>query len=103
GGWGGGGWAGSGGGWGGAGRLEPIEAVVEVGSPPTAGWVAAFVLGSRHLDDSNDGCPDDVAWADLPASGLALAVGRKGRPFRWRERRPLASLAPLAAPRLLPY
>ncbi|HKA03450.1 MAG TPA: hypothetical protein VKD67_03945 [Acidimicrobiales bacterium] len=83
-------------------RLEPVEAVVEVGSTPTAGWVAAFVLGSRHLDDSNDGCPDDVAWADLPASGLALAVGRKGRPFRWRERRQLASLARIADRRLIP-
>ncbi len=82
-------------------RLEPVEAVVEVGSAPTAGWVAAFVHGSRHLDaDKTDGCPEDVAWADLPAGGLALAVGRKGRPFRWRERRQLASLARIADRRL---
>jgi hypothetical protein len=82
-------------------RLEPVEAVVEVGSTPTAGWVAAFVLGSRHLDaDKTEGCPDDVAWADLPTGGLALAVGRKGRPFRWRERRQLASLARIADRRL---
>jgi hypothetical protein len=84
-------------------RLEPVEAVVEVGSTPTAGWVAAFVHGSRHLDaDNHDGCPDDVAWADLRAGGLALAVGRKGRPFRWRERRQLASLARIADRRLTP-
>jgi hypothetical protein len=82
-------------------RLEPVEAVVEVGSTPTAGWVAAFVHGSRHLDaDRSGGCPEDVAWADLPSGGLALAVARKGRPFRWRERRQLASLARIADRRL---
>jgi hypothetical protein len=84
-------------------RLEPVEAVIEVGSTPMAGWVAAFVLGSRHLDaDQTEGCPEDVAWADLPTGGLALAVGRKGRPFRWRERRQLASLARIADRRLTP-
>jgi hypothetical protein len=82
-------------------RLEPVAAVVEVGATPTAGWVAAFVHGSRHLDaDRTDACPEDVAWADLPAGGLALALGRKGRPFRWRERRQLASLARIADRRL---
>ncbi|HEY1278331.1 MAG TPA: hypothetical protein VGF22_01570, partial [Acidimicrobiales bacterium] len=82
-------------------RLEPVQAVVEVGATPTAAWVAAFVLGSRHLDNGGtDGCPDDVAWADLAAAGLAVAVGRKGRPFRWRERRQLASLARIADRRL---
>jgi hypothetical protein len=84
-------------------RLDPVGAVVEVGAAPTAGWVAAFVHGSRHLDaDRTDGCPEDVAWADLPAGGLALALalGRKGRPFRWRERRQLAALARIADRRL---
>jgi hypothetical protein len=81
-------------------RLEPVEAVVEVGATPPAAWVAAFVLGSRHLDNGTEGCPDDVAWADLPAGGVALALGRKGRPFRWRERRQLASLARIADRRL---
>jgi hypothetical protein len=81
-------------------RPESAEPVVEVGATPTAAWVAAFVLGSRHLDNGADGCPDDVAWADLPAGGLALALGRKGRPFRWRERRQLASLARIADRRL---
>ena len=68
------------------------------GDAPSAAWVAAFVHGSRHLDANVDGDagPDDVAWADLPTAGLALAVGRKGRPFRWRERRQLATLARIA-------
>jgi hypothetical protein len=79
-------------------RIEPAELLAEVGDAPTAAWVAAFVHGSRYLDPDGDGDagPDDVAWAELPRSGLALAVGRKGRPFRWRERRELAMLAAMA-------
>jgi hypothetical protein len=79
-------------------RLDPAGALIAVGDAPSAAWVAAFVHGSRHLDANIDGDagPDDVAWADLPTAGLALAVGRKGRPFRWRERRQLATLARIA-------
>jgi hypothetical protein len=63
--------------------------------------VGAFVLGSRHLDaGADDSGPDDVAWADLGRAGIVLAVGRKGRPFRWRERRQLAALAGIADLRL---
>jgi hypothetical protein len=78
-------------------RLTPAETLVEVGDAPSAAWVAAFVVGSRHLDGGDgDTGPDDVAWADLERAGIALAVGRKGRPFRWRERRQLAALARIA-------
>jgi hypothetical protein len=79
-------------------RTESKELLEEVGEAPSAGWVAAFVAGSRHLDPNGDGeaGPDDVAWAELPKSGLGLAIGRKGRPFRWRERRELALLAAIA-------
>jgi hypothetical protein len=78
-------------------RLEPVEAIAEVGDTPSTAWAAAFVMGSRHLEaDGADTCPEDVAWADLPVAGLALVVGRKGRPFRWRERRQLAMLARIA-------
>ena len=58
--------------------------------------------GSRHLDINADGDigPDYVAWADLRAADLVLAVGRRGRPFRWRERRQLAALARIADLRL---
>jgi hypothetical protein len=84
-------------------RLEPVEALVEVGQTPSTGWAAAFVMGSRHLDaDGADTCPEDVAWADLTQTGLALVVGRKGRPFRWRERRQLAMLARIADRRATP-
>jgi len=84
-------------------RLAPAETLVQVGEAPSAAWVAAFVHGSRHLDGQSDGDagPDDVAWADLGRAGIALAVGRKGRPFRWRERRQLAALARIAELRLL--
>jgi hypothetical protein len=37
--------------------------------------------------------PDDVAWAPLPAAGLALVAGRIGTPFRARERRQVCALA----------
>jgi hypothetical protein len=79
-------------------RPESTELLAEVGDAPSTAWVAAFVHGSRHLDPDGDGDagPDDVAWAELPKSGLGLAVGRKGRPFRWRERRELATLAAIA-------
>jgi hypothetical protein len=86
-------------------KLSPVEAVVEVGTAPTPAWAAAFVHGSRHLDtngEGDNGCPEDVAWADLAGAGLALVVGRKGRPFRWRERRQLAMLARIANARLTP-
>ena len=82
-------------------RLTPAETLVEVGEAPSAAWVGAFVLGSRHLDKgADDAGPEDVAWADLGRAGIALAVGRKGRPFRWRERRQLAALARIAELRL---
>src|SRR5437763_179071 len=38
----------------------------------------------------------DVAWAALATSELALILGRKGRPFRARERRQLGALARIA-------
>jgi hypothetical protein len=79
-------------------RIEGTELLVAVGDAPSAPWVAAFVNGSRHLDPDGDGeaAPEDVAWAELPKSGLGLAIGRKGRPFRWRERRELVTLAAIA-------
>ena len=84
-------------------RLTPAETLIQVGDAPSAAWVAAFVLGSRHLDGgAEEAGPDDVAWADLERAGMALAVGRRGRPFRWRERRQLAALARIADLRLEP-
>jgi hypothetical protein len=72
--------------------------LASAGAPPDGPWLAAFVEGSRSSDvlAAGEGGPDDVAWASLPTSGLALVLGRHGRPFRARERRQLAALARIA-------
>lgn len=71
------------------------------GSAPTGAWLAAFVEGSQAAAGADGvsgaggitAVPDDVAWAPLPAAGLALVVGRSGTPFRARERRQVCALA----------
>ncbi len=72
-----------------------------VGSPPPTAWLAAFVSGSKSSVRVAAGeCgPDDVAWASVDNADLALVVGRRGRPFRARERRQLAALARVASSR----
>jgi hypothetical protein len=79
-------------------RMQPAEAVVTWGDTPGVAWVSAFILGSSHLAESGTGHPGphDMAWARLTISDLGLAVGRSGRPFRWRERRQLGALARIA-------
>ena len=68
------------------------------GAPPPPPWLIAFVSGSRSSAAVASGeCgPDDVAWAGLAAGRVALVLGRRGRPFRARERRQLAALARIA-------
>jgi hypothetical protein len=74
--------------------LDSSNPVVTVGPAPPAAWLAAFVTGSRASGDPGaDGAPDDVAWTDVDAAGLVVVLGRKGRPFRSRERRQLTALA----------
>jgi hypothetical protein len=66
---------------------------------PGAPWLEAFVTGTRSANreaPGRAGAANDVAWAGLEVSGLALLVGRAGRPFRSRERRQLATLARIA-------
>jgi hypothetical protein len=65
------------------------------GNAPHAEWLAAFIDGSRASARlGGDGAaPDDVVWAALANAGLALVLGRDGRPFRARERREVAALA----------
>jgi hypothetical protein len=76
---------------------QPSTVLASTGDAPSAGWLAAFVEGARHLPDpEHDSGPDDVAWASLGRAGAALAAGRRGRPFRWRERRQLTLLARVA-------
>jgi hypothetical protein len=71
----------------------------EVGRPPEAAWLAAFLAGVRHMPESVAG-PHDVAWAALGGSGMDIVLGRSGRPLRDRERRQLAVLARITAVRL---
>lgn len=61
-----------------------------------AGWIAAFVAGSDHLDGRNVDGPSDLVWSRLPSHGLTLLAGRTGRPIHARERERLDLLARLA-------
>jgi hypothetical protein len=69
-----------------------------VGNPPPVAWLGAFVAGSRAAlrVAAGDCGPDDVAWATLSVADVALLLGRRGRPFRTRERRQLTALARIA-------
>jgi hypothetical protein len=75
--------------------LDDASTKIEVGSPPPAVWLAAFVEGSRSSARvaAMETGPDDVLWAPLPAANLALVMGRDGHAFRARERRSAAALA----------
>ena len=68
------------------------DVLAAVGSVPAAAWLAAFVEGSRSTGPTTCAA-DDVVWAPLPASGLALVCGRDGTTFRARERRQAMALA----------
>jgi hypothetical protein len=71
------------------------EVLASHGDVPGAAWLTAFVAGSTSSAAvaGPDSGPDDVAWAPLPASGLAFVLGRSTTPFRARERRQAAALA----------
>ncbi|MGI9120939.1 MAG: hypothetical protein ACR2G7_12610 [Acidimicrobiales bacterium] len=65
---------------------------------PEVGWLCAFIEGSRSSARvaSGESGPDDVALAPMVSAGLDLVLGRRGRPFRTRERHQLGALARLA-------
>lgn len=74
------------------------EPLAIVGRAPAQPWIAAFLHGSRasvRVAAGETG-PDDVAWASLSAAELTLVLGRRGRPFRARERRQATALARIA-------
>ena len=76
-------------------ELESTIVIAHQGDAPAVPWLVAYVHGSQSsakVADGNGG-PADVIWAPLPASGLALVLGRDGTPFRARERRQAAALA----------
>jgi hypothetical protein len=83
--------------------LDSSVPVTTVGSAPPGPWLGAFVAGSRaSVRPVAAECgPDDVAWAELEAADLVLVLGRRGRPFRARERRQLTALARIASHRWL--
>lgn len=72
--------------------------LASVGSPPPAAWLGAFAAGCLSSVEvaAGDSGPDDIACAPLADAGLAIVLGRRGRPFRVRERRQLAALARIA-------
>jgi hypothetical protein len=72
-----------------------------IGTPPPTPWLAAFVNGSKSSVRvaAGDSGPDDTAWAPVETAELSVVVGRRGRPFRARERRQLAALARVASSR----
>lgn len=75
---------------------EPPTVLSVRGNAPALPWIQAFTDGSRHLADDVDAGPQDLAWAEMPATGRLAVVGRKARPIRWRERSTLALVARVA-------
>ena len=80
--------------------LEAPAAPAAVGDVPPAEWLSAFLAGSRTSDRvaAGEAGPDDVAWAPLSAD-MFLVLGRRGRPFRARERHQLSALTRIAGSR----
>jgi hypothetical protein len=72
--------------------------IAEVGTPPQLSWLIAFVAGTQASERVAAGeCgPDDVACTLLGGAEVGLVLGRRGRPFRSRERRQLAALGRIA-------
>jgi hypothetical protein len=77
-------------------RHEPPTVLAVRGTAPPLPWLLAFTEGSRHLADDVDAGPKDVAWAELPATGRIVAIGRDALHLRWRERTTLTLMARLA-------
>jgi len=84
--------------WAGVVDPETGEVARSEGPVPPGVWLRAFLAGSRASSVPGDAPagPEDVAWADLDAAGLVAVLGRRGRPFRAKERRQLTALARIA-------
>jgi hypothetical protein len=71
---------------------------------PNRAWLEAFLAGSRAAEGArargSTAGPDDVVWAPLPSSGLALVLGRQHMAYRARERHQVAALARVVDTRL---
>ena len=84
-----------GGAWSAVVSLEDGDVLAGHGDVPEPAWLVAFVAGSQTSARvvAGEAGPDDVVWAPLPSSGLALVVGRDGTAYRARERRQIAAFA----------
>lgn len=96
--------------------LEPADGRIcaRTGDHPAPAWLTAFVAGSQTtaagtgmvrrdvatVPGDGTSVALDVAWAPLPAAGLAVVFGRRGTVIRARERRQLAALARIVDTRL---
>jgi hypothetical protein len=82
--------------------LDDGEVMAEEGPLPPTPWLLAFVAGSQESARvaAGEAGADDVVWAPLPSTGLALVLGRTGTAYRARERRQAAALARIADTRL---
>lgn len=71
------------------------EPLVVSGDVPDLAWVAAFIDGTRHLDDVEavQATLGDVAWAWIEAIDAAIVCRRERGTFRWRERQHLRLIA----------
>jgi hypothetical protein len=81
------------------------EVVARTGGAPSGAWLAAFVAGATQSalapSPPDSVLPEqpplsDTLWVPLPASHLALVLGRDGSVFRARERQGVAAFARVA-------
>lgn len=88
--------------WGAVVELEDAQILAEDGTLPPTPWLLAFLAGSQASARVGGvtGGADDIVWSPLPASGLALVLGRDGTAYRARERRQAAALARIVDTRL---
>jgi hypothetical protein len=77
--------------------LEGAAVHASRGAIPSPAWLAAFLEGSQQsARAAHAGAPRDVAWAPLPAAGVALVLGRDGSALRAKERHRASALARIA-------
>jgi len=81
--------------------LESGSVLAANGEPPETPWLIAFLAGTTTsaTTSNGDAGPEDVAFAVLAGTELALVLGRDGQTFRARERRQLVALARVAGRR----
>jgi hypothetical protein len=75
-------------------QVEPPFIREALGPVPNAAAIETLLAETPPLSEAPGAAGAlDVVWAPLEGTGLALVVGRPGRPFRVRERKHIAALA----------